>query len=97
MLENAKMIVPYKEIQSLINKAKEVEDSRKEIFKLEQRIESKAEVKVLDNIIDLLIDGFNSENINDKQIYIRNSIEKYCNIFKIPIKELIPNIDDKNN
>jgi uncharacterized protein with ATP-grasp and redox domains len=96
MLENAKVIVPYKEIQSVINKAKEVEDSRKEILELEQRIESKAEVKVLDNIIDLLVDGFNSKNMDDKQACIKKSIEKYCNTFKIPIKELIPNINDKN-
>lgn len=89
MLENATITLKYSELKTLIDTAEEGKNYMEKCLELEKKLEDKAERKALDKIIDTLIKANDSKIIKVQQAYIKECIEIYCNIFGIPIAELI--------
>ena len=79
----------YKEFKELVNKASRAEKQDKEILKLEEKLENRDERKALDSIVEVLFKANDSKTTKQKQAYIRECLEIYCNTFNIPIEELL--------
>ncbi len=96
MLEKATVTMPYAELKELIDKNKEYEDKLGKIKNIETMTEEQFETDPfkngLDEIFDLLEKASKQTRANEKQYFIYKSMEKYCNIFDIPLKELLEDI-----
>ncbi|WP_373844381.1 hypothetical protein [Clostridium sp.] len=89
MLDTATVTLSYKEFKELVNKASRAEKQDKEILKLEEKLENRDERKALDSIVEVLFKANDSKTTKQKQAYIRECLEIYCNTFNIPIEELL--------
>lgn len=89
MLDTATVTLPYKEFKELVDRANRAEKQEKEILELEEKLENRDEIKVLDSINDTLLMANNSKTAKQKQAYIRECLEIYCKTFNISIEELL--------
>lgn len=88
--------MPFKELKELIDKNKEYEEQLGKIKNIETITDEQFEAdpfrKGLDEIFDLLEKASKQAKANEKQYFIYKSMEKYCNVFNIPLKELLEDV-----
>lgn len=99
MFEKATVTMPYSELKELLDKNKIYEQKLKELkeFKnIDEITDEEFEVnpfkKGLDKIFDLMGQASKQKKANEKQYFIYKSMEMYCDVFKIPKKELLEDI-----
>ncbi|OOM82019.1 hypothetical protein CLPUN_06370 [Clostridium puniceum] len=94
MLENATVTMPYKELEELLEELKSLKEKIKNIpMEMdEDEFETDPFKNALDTIFDLLEEASKATDGNEKQHFIYESMETYCNTFGIPVKELLEDV-----
>lgn len=96
MLERATVTMPYNELKELVDKNKEYKEKLRKVKDIENMKDEEFDAdpfkKGLDEIFDLLEKASKQTRANEKQYFIYKSMKTYCDIFQIPIKELLEDI-----
>lgn len=96
MFEQATVTIPYLEFEKIVNECKKYKEKFNKMKSIKDMTDEEFEAdpfkKGLDEIFDLLEKASKFTTAKEKQYFIYKSMKAYCNIFKIPINELLEDI-----
>ena len=94
MLEKATITMPYKELEELLIEIETLKEKVKNIpdeMNIED-FEKNPFKRCLDGMFDLMEKASKLTKANEKQYFIYAIMKMYCDIFEIPIKELLEDV-----